>query len=75
MAVVRGDADAYVHGGGQYEWDNCAPVGVATAAGLHCSTFDGTPFALQPLPPVRARLRHLRPEIADRVLAALDEIF
>ena len=41
MAVVRGDADAYLHSGGQYEWDNCAPVAVAQAHGLHCSRIDG----------------------------------
>ena len=29
MAVVRGEADIYVHTGGQYEWDSCAPVAVA----------------------------------------------
>ena len=27
MAVVRGEADIYLHTGGQYEWDSCAPVG------------------------------------------------
>ncbi len=42
MAVVRGEADIYLHSGGQYEWDNCAPVAVATAAGLHCSRIDGS---------------------------------
>ena len=35
MAVLRGDADAYLHAGGQWEWDSAAPVGVALAAGLH----------------------------------------
>ena len=35
MAVVRGDADAYIHAGGQWEWDNAAPAGVVAAAGLH----------------------------------------
>jgi len=44
MAVVRGEADIYLHSGGQYEWDNCAPVAVAQAAGLHCSRIDGTPL-------------------------------
>jgi 3'(2'), 5'-bisphosphate nucleotidase len=44
MAVVRGEADIYLHSGGQYEWDNCAPVAVALAAGLHCSRIDGTPL-------------------------------
>lgn len=41
MAVVRGEADIYLHTGGQYEWDNCAPVAVAQAAGLHVSRVDG----------------------------------
>ena len=44
MAVVRGVADIYLHTGGQYEWDNCAPVAVAAAAGLHCSRIDGSPL-------------------------------
>ena len=44
MAVVRGEADIYLHSGGQYEWDNCAPVAVAEAAGLHCSRIDGGPL-------------------------------
>jgi 3'(2'), 5'-bisphosphate nucleotidase len=42
MAVVRGEADIYLHSGGQYEWDSCAPVAVALAHGLHCSRIDGT---------------------------------
>ena len=51
MAVVRGDADAYVHAGGQWEWDSAAPVGVALAAGLHASRLDGSPLAYnQPHP-------------------------
>lgn len=45
MAVVRGEADIYLHSGGQYEWDNCAPAAVAEAAGLHVSRIDGTPLA------------------------------
>lgn len=44
MAVVRGEADVYLHSGGQYEWDNCAPVAVAAAHGLHCSRIDGSPL-------------------------------
>jgi 3'(2'), 5'-bisphosphate nucleotidase len=40
--VVRGTADAYVHSGGQYEWDSAAPVAVAQAAGLHASRLDGS---------------------------------
>jgi 3'(2'), 5'-bisphosphate nucleotidase len=43
--VIRGDADAYVHSGGQYEWDSAAPVAVAQAAGLHASRLDGSKLA------------------------------
>ncbi len=42
MALVRGVADIYVHSGGQYEWDNCAPAAVALSAGFHCSRIDGS---------------------------------
>ena len=44
MAVVRGEADIYLHTGGQYEWDSCAPVAVALGHGLHCSRVDGSPL-------------------------------
>jgi 3'(2'), 5'-bisphosphate nucleotidase len=44
-AVVRGEADAYVHAGGFYEWDTAAPVAVARAAGFHASRVDGSPLA------------------------------
>lgn len=44
MAVVLSEADAYVHSGGQSEWDSCAPVAVALGHGLHCSRLDGTPL-------------------------------
>jgi 3'(2'), 5'-bisphosphate nucleotidase len=41
MAVVRGDADVYVHPSGLYEWDACAPAAVAAAAGLHVCDLSG----------------------------------
>src|SRR5699024_8736618 len=41
MSVLDGTTDAYVHAGGQYEWDSAAPVAVARAHGLHCSRIDG----------------------------------
>ena len=44
MAVVRGEADIYLHSGGQFEWDSAAPVAVALAHGLHCSRIDGSPL-------------------------------
>lgn len=43
-AVVRGEVDAYVHAGGQYEWDSAAPVAVAQGKGLHTSRVDGSPL-------------------------------
>ena len=42
MAIIRGEADIYLHSGGQYEWDSAAPVAVARAHGLHCSRIDGS---------------------------------
>lgn len=44
MAVILGQADIYLHSGGQYEWDSMAPVAVAAAHGLHCSRIDGSPL-------------------------------
>jgi 3'(2'), 5'-bisphosphate nucleotidase len=44
-AVVLGQYDAYIHAGGQYEWDSAAPVAVARAAGLHTSRIDGAALA------------------------------
>jgi 3'(2'), 5'-bisphosphate nucleotidase len=41
-SVITGEVDAYVHSGGQYEWDSAAPVAVARAAGLHTSRIDGS---------------------------------
>ncbi|MFW0785354.1 3'(2'),5'-bisphosphate nucleotidase CysQ [Gordonia sp. CPCC 206044] len=75
MAVVRGDVDAYVHSGGQYEWDNCAPVGVASAAGLHCSRLDGSPIVYNQPRPYMPDFVICRTEIRDRLLSALDEIW
>lgn len=42
MAVIAGEADLYFHEGGQNEWDNCAPVAVAQAAGLAACRVDGS---------------------------------
>jgi 3'(2'), 5'-bisphosphate nucleotidase len=44
MAIIRGEADIYLHTGGQYEWDSCAPAAVAAAHGLHVSRVDGSPL-------------------------------
>lgn len=69
MAVLRGEADIYLHTGGQYEWDNCAPVAVAQAAGLHCSRIDGSPMIYNNADPYLPDLLICRPELAQLVLA------
>ncbi len=71
MAVVLGHADVYAHSGGQYEWDNCAPVAVAEAAGLHCSRLDGSPMLYNNPDPYLPDLLICRPELADRCLEIL----
>jgi 3'(2'), 5'-bisphosphate nucleotidase len=69
MAVVRGEADIYLHTGGQYEWDNCAPVAVAQAAGLHVSRADGAPLIYNRENTYLPDLLICRPELAEQVLA------
>jgi 3'(2'), 5'-bisphosphate nucleotidase len=69
MAVVRGEAQIYLHAGGQYEWDSCAPVAVARAAGLHVSRIDGSAPLYNRENPYMPDLLICRPEMADRVLA------
>jgi 3'(2'), 5'-bisphosphate nucleotidase len=71
MAVVLGDVDVYAHSGGQYEWDSAAPVGVAQAAGLHCSRLDGAPLRYNQPNPWLPDLLICRPELAERVITAL----
>lgn len=68
MAVVRGEAEIYLHTGGQYEWDSCAPVAVALAHGLHCSRVDGSPLIYNQQDVYMPDLLICRPEWADRVL-------
>ncbi len=72
MAVVQGQADIYAHSGGQYEWDNCAPVAVARAAGLHCSRLDGSPLVYNNENPYLPDLLICRAEWAERSLDILN---
>jgi 3'(2'), 5'-bisphosphate nucleotidase len=73
MAVVRGEADIYLHAGGQYEWDNCAPVAVALAAGLHASRLDGSPLTYNHANPWLPDLLICRKDEAATILALLRE--
>ncbi|MDG2026814.1 MAG: 3'(2'),5'-bisphosphate nucleotidase CysQ [Acidimicrobiales bacterium] len=71
MAVVRGEVDAYVHGGGLYEWDSCAPVAVAEAAGLVGCRLDGSELVFNKDDPWSPGLIISRPEIVDDIVAAM----
>lgn len=67
MAVVRGEVDAYVHGGGLYEWDSCAPVAVAQAAGLVACRLDGSELWFNKDDPWSPGLVICRPELAESI--------
>jgi 3'(2'), 5'-bisphosphate nucleotidase len=71
VAVVRGEVDAYVHAGGMYQWDSAAPVAIARAAGLATSRLDGSPLVYNDADPWLPDLVVCRPELAERVLAAV----
>jgi 3'(2'), 5'-bisphosphate nucleotidase len=71
MAVVLGNADVYAHSGGQYEWDSAAPVGVATAAGCHCSRLDGSPLIYNQADVYLPDLLVCRADLAETVLDAI----
>ena len=68
MAVVLGEAEIYLHSGGQYEWDSCAPVAVARAHGLHCSRIDGSPLLYNQQDTYLPDLLICRPELAEEAL-------
>ena len=71
MAVVQGEAEVYVHAGGQYEWDSAAPVAVARAVGLHTSRIDGSPLRYNQPDTYLPDLLICRPELADAALTAI----
>ena len=72
MAVVSGEADAYIHAGGQYQWDSAAPVAVACAAGLVATRLDGSPLKYNVPELLRPDLGVCHPDRADEVRALLD---
>ena len=71
MAVVRGDVDAYLHAGGQWEWDSAAPAGVVAAAGMHATRLDGTPLIYNRADPYLPDLLMCRIELADVLLEGI----
>ncbi|MBX7526072.1 3'(2'),5'-bisphosphate nucleotidase CysQ [Qipengyuania vesicularis] len=74
MAVVRGEAEIYLHTGGQYEWDSAAPAAVALAHGLHASRIDGSPLIYNQSDTYMPDLLICRPEWAERVLAEVAKL-
>jgi 3'(2'), 5'-bisphosphate nucleotidase len=71
MAVLRGEAEIYLHSGGQYEWDNCAPAAVALAAGLHVSRIDGAALTYNHENPYLPDLLICQKHLAEPVMEAL----
>ncbi len=73
-AVVAGEVDAYVHGGGFYEWDTAAPVAVARAAGFHASRIDSSPLAYNQADLLMPDILVCRPAVAAVLLQAIREV-
>jgi len=71
MAILRNEADIYLHSGGQYEWDSCAPAAVARAAGLHVSRLDGSELRYNQRDTLLPDLLVCRQECAEAVRQVL----
>lgn len=75
MHVLLGDADAYIHAGGQYEWDSAAPVGVAKAAGLDCFRLDGSELTYNREDTYLPDLVICRPDLTETILKHCADYF
>jgi 3'(2'), 5'-bisphosphate nucleotidase len=73
-SVITGDVDAYVHSGGQYEWDSAAPVAVARAAGLHTSRIDGSSLRYNAEQPWMPDILICPVPLAGRLLEAISSV-
>jgi 3'(2'), 5'-bisphosphate nucleotidase len=73
-AVITGQVDAYVHSGGQYEWDSAAPVAVARAAGLHTSRIDGSALSYNSEQPWLPDILICPAMLAGRLLDAISNV-
>jgi 3'(2'), 5'-bisphosphate nucleotidase len=71
MAIIDGDVDAYLHAGGQWEWDSAAPAGVIMAAGMHASRLDGSPMRYNQPDPYLPDFVMCRAEVAPILLGAI----
>ena len=73
-AVVRGEADAYIHAGGQYQWDSAAPAGVALARGFTAVRIDGSPLEYNVADTYLPDLVVCRTDLADAILGAIASV-
>ncbi|WP_327588731.1 3'(2'),5'-bisphosphate nucleotidase CysQ [Nonomuraea sp. NBC_00507] len=73
-AVLTGEVEAYVHAGGQYEWDSAAPVAVALAAGAHASRIDGSRLTYNQADPSLPDILVSLPELATSLLAGIRDL-
>ena len=72
VSVLDGTADAYVHAGGQYEWDSAAPVAVVQAAGFVATRLDGSPLAYNRPDPYLPDLLVCHPVLHDHLRTLLE---
>ena len=70
-AVLTGEVDAYLHAGGQYEWDSAAPAAVALAAGAVATRLDGSPLRYNNPDPYLPDLLVCRPDVHPALTDAL----
>ncbi len=73
-AVLRDEVDAYVHAGGQHEWDSAAPVAVTRGAGMHTSRIDGSALKYNQPDSMLPDVLISRPEVADEILQAISRV-
>ncbi|WP_214325922.1 3'(2'),5'-bisphosphate nucleotidase CysQ [Nonomuraea sediminis] len=73
-AVLTGEVEAYVHAGGQYEWDSAAPVAVAQAAGAHTSRIDGATLSYNQADPSLPDILVSLPDLAPTLLAGIRDL-
>jgi 3'(2'), 5'-bisphosphate nucleotidase len=71
MAVLQGQADAYVHDGGLNEWDACAPVAVALQQGWCATALDGEALRFNRPDPLLQGLLIAAPSVHRRLLAGI----
>jgi 3'(2'), 5'-bisphosphate nucleotidase len=70
MAILLGEADAYLHSGPMKEWDTAAPAVVAAKAGLTVGDLAAAPLEYNKPNRLTERLMICHPSLADTLVAA-----